>query len=211
MDYLIDWLPQNVPKNDPQYTSTTIVHGDFRLDNVVFHKTEMRIIAVLDWELSTLGNPFSDLATLGLIYHLPPGNTGLSGLGNFDKGFSGIPTEFKMRDTYLNNMPNLKDIDENTWNFFLAYALFKGAAIAQGVYKRSTMGSASSTRGPMFLQICKMVSSIAVGITNNQYAYRIQPKEYSFLTYTPRFRDIRSKLIYFMERFVFGNESTFMK
>ena len=116
-----------------------------------------------------------------------------------------------MRDTYLNNMPNLKDIDENTWNFFLAYALFKGAAIAQGVYKRSTMGSASSTRGPMFLQICKMVSSIAVGITNNQYAYRIQPKEYSFLTYTPRFRDIRSKLIYFMERFVFGNESTFMK
>ena len=111
----------------------------------------MRIIAVLDWELSTLGNPFSDLATLGLIYHLPPGNTGLSGLGNFDKGFSGIPTEFKMRDIYLKNMGNLNDIDDLAWNFFVAYGLFKGAAIAQGVYKRSTMGSASSTRGPLFL------------------------------------------------------------
>lgn len=70
-------------------------------------------------------------------------------------------------------MENLKDIDEKAWNFFLAYALFKGAAIAQGVYKRSTMGSASSTRGPQFLQICKMVSLIALGITKNEYAYRI--------------------------------------
>jgi len=68
MDDLIEWLPKNIP-GEPQYQKTTIVHGDFRLDNVVFHKTQLRIIGVLDWELSTLGNPFSDLASLGLIYH----------------------------------------------------------------------------------------------------------------------------------------------
>ena len=71
MDYLIDWLPKNIPK-DELYTKTAIVHGDYRLDNVVFHKTEMRIIAVLDWELSTLGNPMSDLATFSQLYHNPP-------------------------------------------------------------------------------------------------------------------------------------------
>jgi aminoglycoside phosphotransferase (APT) family kinase protein len=106
MDYLIDWLPMNIPTGKPQYQKTTIVHGDFRLDNVVFHKTEMKIIAVLDWELSTLGNPFSDLSSFGLIYHLPP--TGfLPGLGHFDKGMSGIPTEMKVRDAYLDRMEGL--------------------------------------------------------------------------------------------------------
>ena len=154
MDYLINWLPKSIPTDKEQYQKTTIVHGDFRLDNVVFHKTEMRIIAVLDWELSTLGNPFSDLASFGLIYHLPP--TGyLPGLGNFDKGMSGIPTELKMRDNYLEKMPLLGEISEEAWSFFLSYGLFKGSAIAQGVYKRSLMGSASSTRGSTFLHVCK--------------------------------------------------------
>lgn len=165
MEFLLDWLPKNIPNSDPQYQKTTIVHGDFRLDNVVFHETEMKIIAVLDWELSTLGNPYSDLASLGLIYHLPPGGTGLPGLGNFDKGFSGIPTEFKIRDIYLNAMGSSNDIDETAWSFFISFGLFKGAAISQGVYKRSLMGSASSSKGPMFLQVCKFLSQIAVGIT----------------------------------------------
>ena len=164
MEELIEWLPRNIPMEKKQYQKTTIVHGDFRLDNVVFHKTEMRIIAVLDWELSTLGNPFSDLSSFGLIYHLPP--TGyLPGLGNFDKGFSGIPTELKMRDTYLERMGNLGEISEEAWSFFLSYSLFKGAAIAQGVYKRSLMGSASSTRGSQFLYVCKQMSKLAVDLS----------------------------------------------
>jgi aminoglycoside phosphotransferase (APT) family kinase protein len=70
MDYLIDWLPKNIPREAP-YERTTIVHGDYRLDNVVFHPTEMKIIAVLDWELSTLGNPLSDLSSFGCNYHMP--------------------------------------------------------------------------------------------------------------------------------------------
>jgi aminoglycoside phosphotransferase (APT) family kinase protein len=110
----------------------------------------MRIIAVLDWELSTLGNPFSDLSSYSLIYHSPP-TSYLPGLGNFDKGLSGIPTELKLRDTYLEKMQNLGEVSEEAWSFFLTYSLFKGAAISQGVYKRSLMGSASSTRGSTFL------------------------------------------------------------
>lgn len=106
MEHLIDWLPKSVPKDKQSYEKSTIVHGDFRLDNVVFHKTEMRIIAVLDWELSTLGNPFSDLSSFCLIYHAPP-TSYLAGLGNFDKGLSGIPTELKFRDSYIEQMKNL--------------------------------------------------------------------------------------------------------
>lgn len=210
MDHLIDWLPKTIPTDKDSYQKTTIVHGDFRLDNVVFHKTEMRIIAVLDWELSTLGNPFSDLASFGLIYHLPP--TGyLPGLGNFDKGMSGIPTEFKMRDIYLERMQGLGDISEEAWSFFLTYGLFKGAAIAQGVYKRSLMGSASSTRGSTFLHVCKQMSKLAVDISKQNYPYRIKAVEYSFLTYSEKFRKLRSDLIYFIERYVFCNERKFLK
>lgn len=134
MNSLIEWLPGNIPSEE-QYQKTTIVHGDFRLDNVIFHKTELRIIAVLDWELSTLGSPFSDLASFGLMYHMPP--TRGTGLGNFDKGFSGIPTEFRMRDLYLEKTNSNFDISEKAWSFFLSISLFKVAAIAQGVYKRS--------------------------------------------------------------------------
>jgi aminoglycoside phosphotransferase (APT) family kinase protein len=106
----------------------SIVHGEFRLDKLIFHKTEIRIIAVFDWEMSSIGNPFSDLSSLSLIYHFPTGV--LPGLGNFDKGLSGIPTEIKMRDTYLQKMNGLGEISEQAWSFFLTYNLFKGAAIA---------------------------------------------------------------------------------
>jgi len=70
------------------------------LDNVIFHKTELKIVALLDWELSTLGNPLSDLSSFSLIYNTPP-NSIMDGLGNFDKDMSGIPTEFIIRDKYL--------------------------------------------------------------------------------------------------------------
>jgi len=142
MDYLIEWLPKNIPAEE-QYTKTTVVHGDFKLDNVVFHKTEMKIIAVLDWELSTLGNGFSDLANVASYYHLPAFKS--RGLGNFDKDMSGIPTEFMLRDSYLRNIGANFEVTEDTWSFLLAQTYHKNTSICQGVYKRSLQGNASST------------------------------------------------------------------
>jgi aminoglycoside phosphotransferase (APT) family kinase protein len=89
----------------------------------------LKIIAVLDWELSTLGNPFSDLASFCLLYHISS-NKILQGLGNYDKEFSGIPTEFQLRELYINKIADVSDISEEAWNFFLSFSLFKGAAIA---------------------------------------------------------------------------------
>jgi len=142
MDYLIEWLPNNIPEEE-QYTKTTLVHGDYKLDNVVFHKTEMKIIAVLDWELSTLGNGFSDLANVASYYHLPAFKS--RGLGNFDKDMSGIPTEFMLRDSYLRNIGANFEVTEDTWSFLLAQTYHKNTSICQGVYKRSLQGNASST------------------------------------------------------------------
>ena len=207
MDTLIEWLPLNIPKEE-MYSKTTIVHGDFRLDNVIFHRTEPRVLAVLDWELSTLGNPFMDLGSCLMSYHMPPIGPH-PGLGNFDKGASGIPTEFAQRDLYLKKSNITNDISEKDWSFLLSITYFKMASICQGVYKRSLMGNASSTRGPLHLKACKFFAHGAVQVSQQKYPFRVQPVEYSFLTYSEKFRDLRTKLIYFMERYVFGNERTF--
>ena len=110
----------------------------------------MKIIAVLDWELSTLGNPLSDLATLSQLYHMPP-STHFKGVCNFDKDMSGIPTEFMLRDQYLQKSGATYEIEEQAWNFLLAQGIFKMASICQGVYKRSLQGNSSSTRASIML------------------------------------------------------------
>jgi len=135
MDNLMKWLPEHVPQQKGPFERTTIVHGDFRLDNVIFHPTELRILAVLDWELSTLGNPLADLSSFCQIYHAPAHGI-FTGLGNFDKGFYGIPTEFKLREHYLQLLTGNNDtefidglISEPEWNFYMAFTLFKMAGI----------------------------------------------------------------------------------
>jgi aminoglycoside phosphotransferase (APT) family kinase protein len=135
MDRLIDWLPQHIPAGD----ETTIVHGDYRLDNLIFHPTEPRILAVLDWELSTLGHPLADFAYHCMGYHIAPEQ--FRGIRGLDLDALGIPSEQQYIDLYCQRTGRT-GIDN--WNFYMAYNCFRLAAIVQGIMKRAVDGTASS-------------------------------------------------------------------
>ena len=135
MDRLIDWLPAHVPPGD----ETTVVHGDFRLDNLIFHPAEARVLAVIDWELSTLGHPLADFSYLCMSWHIPPG--AFRGIAGLDLAALGIPSEAEFIRRYCDRTGRA-DIEH--WNFYLAYNLFRIAAILQGVYKRALEGMASA-------------------------------------------------------------------
>ncbi|MBU2548442.1 MAG: phosphotransferase [Proteobacteria bacterium] len=137
MDRLIEWLPDNMPEDD----TTCIVHGDFRLGNSLIHPTEPRIVAMLDWELSTLGHPLADLSYNCNLYHVDlPNSAGLRDLVGSEYG---IPTEKEYvamycRRTGRNRIPR--------WNFYVAFSFFRLASIVQGVYARGLQGIASSSQ-----------------------------------------------------------------
>jgi aminoglycoside phosphotransferase (APT) family kinase protein len=137
MDRLIEWLPANIPADD----STSIVHGDYRLDNMIFHPTEPRVLAVLDWELSTLGNPLGDFAYHAMGWRLPPGS--FRGLGGADLAALGIPVEDDYRAAYCRRTGRA---DIPNWDFYLAYNMFRLAAILQGIMGRVRDGTAASSR-----------------------------------------------------------------
>lgn len=134
MDKLMAWLPENAPALD----ETSIAHGDYRLGNAMYHPQRPELVAVLDWELSTLGHPLADLAYCCLPYHMPEGARGLAGR---DLSAQGIPDE----EAFLRSYCREAGRDEIPhWNFFLAFALFRSAAITQGVYARALQGNASN-------------------------------------------------------------------
>jgi len=137
MENLIQWLPEHIPDDD----STAIVHGDFRLENLIIHPLEPRVVAVLDWELSTLGHPLADLAYNCLGYYLPTVGDLRTGYKDLDLATLGIPSETEYVASYCHRtgcgeVPN--------WEFFIAFSIFRLAAIVQGVYKRGLDGIASS-------------------------------------------------------------------
>jgi aminoglycoside phosphotransferase (APT) family kinase protein len=136
MERLIEWLPLNVPPND----ETTIAHGDFRLDNLILHPTEPRVLAIIDWELSTLGHPLADLAYNCMTYHLPEGPL-WKGLGEVDCAALGIPSEDDYIGAYCRRTGRDGVPDRD---FFMAFGLFRLASICQGVYARALQGNASS-------------------------------------------------------------------
>ncbi|MDE1947367.1 MAG: phosphotransferase [Burkholderiales bacterium] len=145
MDRLIDWLPAHVPASALDPTQVSIVHGDYRLDNLVFHPSEPRIIAVLDWELSTIGHPLADFSYHCMAWHIPPGT--FRGIGGLDFAALGIPDEAEYVRRYCERTgrPDPAALMAD-WNFYLAYNLFRLASITQGIAKRVVDGIASSAQ-----------------------------------------------------------------
>jgi aminoglycoside phosphotransferase (APT) family kinase protein len=136
MEQLIEWLPRNIPEGD----QTSIVHGDYRLDNMIFHPTEPRILAVLDWELSTLGHPFADFSYHCMSWHIAPGQ--FRGIAGLDHTALGIPSQEEYVAKYCARTG--KTIRPEDFNFYLAYNMFRLAGILQGIMKRYVDGTAAS-------------------------------------------------------------------
>ena len=139
MDRLIEWLPANMPEDDG---SVSLIHGDYRMDNIMFHASEERAIALLDWELSTLGHPFADLAYQCMPWQFDC-DAVLPGLGKVDRVSLGIPSdeEYVARYCERRGLTGIPD-----WNFYLVFSLFRLAAIVQGILKRAIDGNASNKK-----------------------------------------------------------------
>ncbi|WP_066557601.1 phosphotransferase [Croceicoccus bisphenolivorans] len=137
MDRLVAWLPENIPTGD----ETSVVHGDFRCDNMIFHPTEPRVVAVLDWELSTLGHPLADFAYHAMMYRMPPDI--VAGLEGVDLAALNIPSEAEYVAAYCKRMgresiPN--------WDFYIAFQFFRLAAIFHGIKGRVIRGTAANAQ-----------------------------------------------------------------
>ena len=155
MERLKVWLPANIP---PGSDETTIAHGDYRLENTIVHPTEPRIIAVLDWELSTLGHPLADLSYNCMIYHFGKGYGATNGLAGHDVKALGFPTEQEYLDAYCrrtgrDGIP--------FWDFYMAFSMFRLAGIAQGVYKRGLDGNSASTTALKFGNRARTLAELA--------------------------------------------------
>jgi aminoglycoside phosphotransferase (APT) family kinase protein len=137
MDNLIDWLPDHIPA----YDSTSLVHGDFRLDNMIFDPKEPKVLAVLDWELSTLGNPLSDLAYHVMAWRLSPSL--FRGIAGENLPALNIPDEKSYVSTYLKRT-GLQIVDPKDWEFYIVFNMFRLTAILQGVLARALQGNNSS-------------------------------------------------------------------
>jgi len=158
MEQLISWLPGKVPADDGR---VALVHGDFRIDNLMWSLTKPELLAIVDWELSTLGHPYADLAYFCMALRLPR-NPILPGLAGVDRGALGIPDEAALIERFaaatgLDPLPH--------WNFLLAFQFFRLAAIAQGVLKRALQGNASNERamqaGTMARTIAELGAALA--------------------------------------------------
>ncbi|MBA4195806.1 MAG: phosphotransferase family protein [Comamonadaceae bacterium] len=136
-DRLIDWLPRHMPPEG----ESRIVHGDYRIDNVIFHPTEPRILAVLDWELSTLGDPLVDFAYHCMSWRMPPTSRGLAGV---NIAALGIPSEAHYLASYLMRTDRSAAVPACDWNYYLVFNMFRLVGILQGIAKRAQLGNASN-------------------------------------------------------------------
>jgi aminoglycoside phosphotransferase (APT) family kinase protein len=160
MDALIDWLPQNLPQVPEE---VRIAHGDFRLDNLIFHPTEPKVLAVVDWELSTLGCPYADFAYNVMIWRISPGV--FRGLGGVDLAGSGIPSEDDYIAAWCRRTGRARP--EN-FDFYIILALFRIAAIVQGIARRAQDGSATDPKAAELGRMAGPLADIALGMVRRQ-------------------------------------------
>uniref|UniRef100_A0A8C1Z977 Acyl-CoA dehydrogenase family member 11 n=1 Tax=Cyprinus carpio TaxID=7962 RepID=A0A8C1Z977_CYPCA len=158
MDKLSDWLSHNLPTNDNEMS---LVHGDFRIDNLIFHPTEARVLAVLDWELSTTGQPLADLAYFLMPHYWPSHYKVISTMGGVT-GVKGIPSPDDLISIYCHRRGIPNSLPQQ--NFFIAMAIFKMAAIAQGIYARHLLGNASSLNAAEFEESVEPLAELGLQI-----------------------------------------------
>lgn len=158
MDELMSWLPENMPADDGQ---VSLIHGDYRIDNLIFDPDSNRALALLDWELSTLGHPYADLAYQCMQWRLSREEV-MPGLGDLDRRSQGLPTEEEYVARYCERR-GISDIPH--WHFFLAFGFFRFAAIMQGVYKRSLDGNASNARAAEYGSLVTPLARLGNALT----------------------------------------------
>jgi aminoglycoside phosphotransferase (APT) family kinase protein len=160
MDKLIAWLGEHLPDDDGR---VSLVHGDYRMDNLMFDPVNSNIVAVLDWELSTLGHPFADLAYQCMQLRLPKNVGQSTGLGGVDREALGIPSEAE----YVSQYCKLMGIEKiENWAFYLAFSFFRLAAIAQGVAKRALDGNASNKKATQVGAMVQPLAEFALELIN---------------------------------------------
>ncbi|XP_042366201.1 acyl-CoA dehydrogenase family member 11 isoform X2 [Plectropomus leopardus] len=195
MNELSDWLMKNLPANDNE---VTLVHGDFRVDNLVFHPTEARVIAVLDWELSTTGQPLADFAYFLMPHYWPSRFNIISTMGSL-QGIEGIPTVDDLISIYCRcrgipaALPNL--------NFYLALSVFKMAGIGQGVYARHLLGNASAPNAAEFGQCVEPLAKIALHLAERSVTAPTERSDGLFLQ-TAKGRAVLQQVKDFMRQYV---------
>ncbi|GAB3378701.1 phosphotransferase family protein [Spongiibacter taiwanensis] len=157
MEALIIWLEANLPPDDGQ---VCLAHGDFRLDNMMFAKDSTQVIGLLDWELSTLGHPYADLAYQCMQWRIP-GDAAIPGLGSVDRSALGIPTE----EEYVEQYCQRRGIGQiENWTFYVAFSFFRLSAILQGVYKRALDGNASSQKAMDYGALAKPLAQMGIDL-----------------------------------------------
>jgi len=162
MDELSQWLETHLPNDDGR---VCLVHGDFRLDNMMFAKDSPKILAILDWELSTLGHPFADLAYQCMQLRMPQGMGSIDGLQGVDRHALGIPTEAEYVASYCQRM-GIEKIEN--WTFYLAFSFFRLAAIVQGVAKRASQGNASNSNANTVGAFVEPLAQMAMSIIKKE-------------------------------------------
>jgi aminoglycoside phosphotransferase (APT) family kinase protein len=158
MESLIEWLPAHCPT---EAGKPSLVHGDFRIDNLIFMRDAPQVRAVLDWELSTLGNPLADIAYFCMCLRLPPSGH-IAGLDGLDRAALGVPDEASIVERYC-ELRGIASIEN--WNFYLAFSFFRLAAIAQGVKKRALSGNASNEKARQVGEMAGVLAKMGIDLT----------------------------------------------